>query len=51
MNTVYDYILNKNPEKNFDDKMWIHNCYNEDLNMRSQEPQVNNAQFLSLIHI
>ena len=45
MNSVYDYIMNKNPEKDFSDEMWIHNCYNEDLNMRSQEPQDINAHF------
>ena len=25
MNSVHDYIMNKNPEKDFDDAMWIHN--------------------------
>ena len=45
INTVYDYIMNKNPERDFGDEMWIHNCYNEDLNMRSQEPQDNDARF------
>ena len=38
MNSVYDYIMNKNPEKDFGDEMWIHNCYNEDLSMRSHGP-------------
>ena len=45
MNSVYDYIMNKNPERDFGDEMWIHNYYNKDLNMRSQEPPDNDAHF------
>ena len=45
MNSVYNYIMNKNPEKDFGDETWIHNCYNVDLNMRSEKPQANNAHF------
>ena len=45
MKSVRDYIMNQIPEIDFGDEMWIHNCYNEDLNMRTQEPQDNNAHF------
>ena len=36
MNNVHEYIINSKPEKDFGDVMWINNCYNEDMNMRSQ---------------
>lgn len=35
INSVYDYIMKRSPGKDFDDEMWSHNCYNEDLCMRS----------------
>ena len=46
MNTVYDTIMNKNPEKKFDDEMWIHNCYNEDLNIRIKNLKLIMPNFL-----
>ena len=45
MNDVHEYIINSKPEKDFGDEMWINNCYNEDMNMRSQEPLDNDAHF------
>ena len=35
MNSVYDYNMRKSDEKDFGDEMWIHNCYNSSICMRS----------------
>ena len=35
MNSVYNYIMRKGDEKDFGDAIWIHNCYNSSICMRS----------------